>query len=464
MHAALGGVHVVGKGDHHLVIAVVVLHGHLGHSVLLGPGHVDHVGVEGVFVPVDEGDKLPDAPLIAHVVLLLPAGAQVHGLDAQSGVEEGLLPHAGVEGVVVVLQGVEHLRVGLEGDGGAGVVGLAHHGHLLGDLAPGELHLIDLPVLVDLDLQPLAQGVDHRRAHAVEAAGHLIAAAAELAAGVEDGEHHLQGGPAGLGLDVHGDAPAVVGDGDGVPRVDGHGDVGAVARQGLVDGVVHDLIHQVVQARLAGGADVHAGALAHRLQPLQHLDLRAAVFMLHLRGIQFQFFCHNNLQVLKCRRQNAEIQNGFSAHCSRCFCRLVFCFVRLFQTSPLCILHSCILHLFKRVALRPPQQRHRGEGGDIHCGRAVPVPHQHKGPGQVVPDGHHPARLLRPLQKLPGFKGPAGVVQIEDAQNVFMGDHHGLAQMQVHKVPSFFPHSALILWIIFYVDFTAVLFSAFPKR
>ena len=63
---------------------------------------------------------------------------------------------------------------------------------------------------MDPHLQPLAQGVDHAGAHAVEAAGHLVAAAAELAAGVEDGEHHLQGGQAGLGLDVHGDAAAVV--------------------------------------------------------------------------------------------------------------------------------------------------------------------------------------------------------------------------------------------------------------
>ena len=127
------------------------------------------------------------------------AGALVHGADAQAGVEEGLLPHAGVEGIIVVHRVLKHLRVGLEGDGGAGAVGGAHHGHGLGHIAPGKLHLIDLAVLVDLDLQPLGQGVDHAGAHAVEAAGDLVAAAAELAAGVEDGKHHLQGGQAGLG-------------------------------------------------------------------------------------------------------------------------------------------------------------------------------------------------------------------------------------------------------------------------
>ena len=97
MHAALGGVDVVGEGDHDFLIAVVILHGNLGHGVLPGAGHVDHPVVDGGLVAVDEGNKLPDAALVAHVVFLLLAGAQVHGLDAQSGVEEGLLPHAGVE-------------------------------------------------------------------------------------------------------------------------------------------------------------------------------------------------------------------------------------------------------------------------------------------------------------------------------------------------------------------------------
>ena len=132
----------------------------------------------------------------------------------------------------------------------------------------------------------------------MQAAGDLVPAAAELAAGVEDGEHHLQGGLSGLGLDVHRDTASVVGDRDGIAGVDGHRNVGAVAGQSLIDGVVHDLIHQMVQAGLRGGADVHSRTLPHRLQPLQHLDLRAAIFMLHLGGVQFQFFSHSNLRLV----------------------------------------------------------------------------------------------------------------------------------------------------------------------
>ena len=51
-----------------------------------------------------------------------------------------------------------------------------------------------------------------------------------------------------------------------------------MAGQNLVDGVVDDLVDHVVQARaVVGVADVHAGPLADRVEPLQHLDAVGAV-------------------------------------------------------------------------------------------------------------------------------------------------------------------------------------------
>ena len=288
VHAALRGVNVVGEGYQRLVIAVVILHGDLGGGVALRAGDVDDLLVQRRFVAVDIGDEFPDAALVPHGFRLLFAGAGIGDGDAQARVQEGLLPHTGVQRLVVVLQRVEHLAVGLECDGGAGVVGVADHLHLGGDVAAGELHLVDVAVLVNLYLQPFGKGVDHGRADAVQAAGHLVAAAAELAAGMQHGEHHLQRGAARLLLDVHGNAAAIVGDGDGVAGVDGDGNVGAVAGQRFVDGVVHDLVHQMVQTAGAGGTDIHAGPLAHGLQTLKNLDLRGVVFRFHV-GDVFKF-------------------------------------------------------------------------------------------------------------------------------------------------------------------------------
>ena len=79
-------------------------------------------------------------------------------------------------------------------------------------------------------------------------------------------------------VDVDRDAAAVVAHGNRVVGMDFHGDGGRVAGQRLVDAVVHDLIHHVVQARaIVGVADIHAGALANRLQPLENLDGISAV-------------------------------------------------------------------------------------------------------------------------------------------------------------------------------------------
>jgi len=118
------------------------------------------------------------------------------------------------------------------------------------------------------------RSVDHRDAHAVEATGHLVAAVTELAAGVQDGQHDL-GGRLALELRaaVDGDATPVVADLAAAVGQDGDVDAVAVARHGLVDGVVDDLVDEVVQAAGTRRADVHARALAHGLEALEDGDL-----------------------------------------------------------------------------------------------------------------------------------------------------------------------------------------------
>ena len=83
-------------------------------------------------------------------------------------------------------------------------------------------------------------------------------------------------GPALGRVDGDRDATAVVDDAHATVGEQRDLDVVAVARERLVDGVVDDLVDQVVQAALAGRADVHAGALADRLEPLENRD-RAGV-------------------------------------------------------------------------------------------------------------------------------------------------------------------------------------------
>ena len=149
-----------------------------------------------------------------------------------------------MEGLIIINDRIKNLWVRLEGDLCAGVVGAAHNSHLLGDIPPGKLHFIDLTVFVDPHCQPNRQSIDHRSAHAMETAGNLIAAAAKFSSGMQDGIDHLQGRAASLRLNIHGNAPSVVGDGDGLSWIDGDGNMLAVPGQSFVNGIVHDLIDQ----------------------------------------------------------------------------------------------------------------------------------------------------------------------------------------------------------------------------
>jgi hypothetical protein len=96
---------------------------------------------------------------------------------------------------------------------------------------------------------------------------------------VQDGEDDLGRRLLLLLHDRDRDATAVVGDRHRVVGVHDHVDDGAVPGEGLVDGVVDDLPHEVVQAAQAGRADVHAGPLAHRLEALEDGDVRRVVLI-----------------------------------------------------------------------------------------------------------------------------------------------------------------------------------------
>ncbi len=54
-------------------------------------------------------------------------------------------------------------------------------------------------------------------------------------------------------------------------------DLGAVTGQRLVDGVIDNLVDEVVQTAFARGADVHARTLAHRFETLEDGDVLSVV-------------------------------------------------------------------------------------------------------------------------------------------------------------------------------------------
>ena len=207
--------------------------------------------------------------------------ALVDQADLETAVEEGQFAQARPEALENEFRRGENLRVRQEGDLRPGllfVLQLAQHLELLRRFAAGEGHEVHLAIAVDLGFEPLRKRVDALGTHAVEAAAEFVRALAELAAGVQVGQHQLDGRNLPLRMHVDRDAAAVVADGTGPVRVDDHVDMRAETGQMLVDRVVEDLVNAVMQTALVGITDVHSRPLAHRFQTLQLVDLGRAVF------------------------------------------------------------------------------------------------------------------------------------------------------------------------------------------
>ena len=270
------------------------LHGHLDRTVGAFGLEVDWF-VQRFAALVKIGHEVDDAALILEdVAVRLGRGVRhdearicafIGQRDLQTLVQERHLAEARRKHAVIVDGGLsEDLGVGPEGDRGAGVIGSANLVQLLTGFSLLEGDLVFLAIAAHVHPHARGQRVHNRHAHAVQAAGHLVPLAAELAAGVQNGQDDLDRGDLLLGMLVDRDAAPVVGDGDGVIGVNGHLDMAAVTGQRLVDGVVDHLANKMVQAARARRADVHARTLADRLKPFEDLNVRAVVMI--------RFCCH----------------------------------------------------------------------------------------------------------------------------------------------------------------------------
>ena len=292
VRAALDGVDVVDVGVDPLAEALVVLEGDVDGDHLVGI-HGDGIGDELGLACVQVVDELAEAVLaVEHVAAVhLVAGslalavlgglelvhlvAQVRQRDADALVQVGQLAEPVRQGVVLIDDGLgEDGGVRMEGDRGASV-GL---GRGTDDLDGGDglsLRILldeDLPLAVDFRDEQVGQRVHAGDAHAVQAAGDLVAVLVELAARVEDRQDDLERAAVLLLVHAGRDAAAVVLHPHGIVLEDGHLDVRAEAGHRLVDTVVDDFVDKMVETSFTDVSDIHGGALADRLETFQDLD------------------------------------------------------------------------------------------------------------------------------------------------------------------------------------------------
>ena len=278
MRAALVRVDVVGEREHGLDVFRVPLHRDLDLALVVGPFEVDDVLVHGVFGLVDVTDEVANAALVEEL-LGRAAGALVGEDDPQPAGEERRLTEALHEGVRRQLELLEDLRVGHVRNGRSRLAlrNLSDHFQLRRRDAAREFLPVDLAIAAHFRPKPLRQRIDDRDADAVQAAGHLVSVTAELAAGVELRQHDRQCRLSLLRHDVDRDPRSLVSDGHGVIGMEDHLEVVVAACEGFVDGVVDDLVNEVMQSPRARRADVHARAQADRLEAFEDGDVLSGI-------------------------------------------------------------------------------------------------------------------------------------------------------------------------------------------
>ncbi len=263
---------VIGKAEQVFLVGIVPLHGHFHSDAIFFPVEleVEHL-VQGRLVLVQVADEgTQTAVILEHILFAI---ALIQQVDTHPGVQEAQFPQAFGQNVIVKLDIGKRFRRRAEVNGRPAAVGIAYHFQRHSRYTVAVELLVDLAITTNGQLQLFGEGIHYGNAHTMESAGHLVAVVVEFTTGVEHGHDHFGGGHAFFFVHVHGNTPAIVLNGHGFIRVDNHLDLGTVASQRLVDGVIHHLEDHMVQASaIIRIPDVHARALANGVQPFQHLD------------------------------------------------------------------------------------------------------------------------------------------------------------------------------------------------
>src|SRR5581483_11367891 len=298
VRAAIHGVDVVRETEDRLGIAVVVLQADLDVDFVLIGLHVDRLVVQYRFAAVQVLDKFRDAAVVLEFGSLRFAGFRIRGAlvgqrDQQALVKERQLTEALRQGVEVVFRRSENALIGKEVNLSAALLCSTGLLELRSGIAFGIGLLPGKSVTPDFEVQIFAECVDAGNAYTMQSTGNFVRRAIELAAGVELGHHDL-GGWNLFAIDIHrvdGNAAAVIYDRDGVVDVNGDFDFVGMSSQRLVNGIVHDLVHEVVQTHLAGRADVHSGPLADGFHPAKNFDRFGSVVGIAIGGRSLTVLC-----------------------------------------------------------------------------------------------------------------------------------------------------------------------------
>ena len=304
MRAAIRGIDIIHEGENAFRIAVIMLECNLNQNAILLAGSIENRIIQRLTAMIQKMYEFLDAALIVEGMLLLHALAQIGKVNFQplcqkSRFAEPLLQHIIIKNGFLknrIIRQKMHIR--------PCDLGFAHNSQRLCNIPTGIFLLMNFPIPMHLHHKPFGQRIYNRRTNAVQTAGNLISAAAEFTACMQNRKYHLQRAHAFLVIDINGNAAPVIHNGNGIIGVDFYGNLVTEPCKRFIHGVIYNFINQMMQTLCAGGADIHTGALSHRLQPFQNLNLICIIFRRHQIPLFRFIFSHNFLGKKKRKNKN----------------------------------------------------------------------------------------------------------------------------------------------------------------
>ena len=232
MRAALFCVDIIDEAVDVLCIAVVVLHGNLDDILILRAIEIDWLRVDDFLFAVQMLHEGTDTALIE--IRITASIALIRKRDRNALIQEGQFAQTMLERIEIVRRHREDLRIWCKMHARTRFFRLTDNLQRTLRHTAGERNLMDLAIALDLHFHGCAQRVDDGDTDAMQAAGYLIAIAAELAAGMQYRQNDLNGRLAAF-MHIDRNATAIINNRDAVILLDGYIDMAAITSQGLID-------------------------------------------------------------------------------------------------------------------------------------------------------------------------------------------------------------------------------------
>ena len=290
MTTAVLGVDVIRKGHDTLVVAVIVLQCNFRKGIIQSSRNIDNFS--DCFITSDTVDmlhKLTNTALIVQnfrLHFLRISGIRNYNPD--SGIQESLFSHAFEKDFIVIASCLKDFGICLESNHRTSFCGLVNDFQWLFVFATVKMLEVDIFTVFDGNFQPFRKCIHDRCADTMQTAGNLITATAKLTAGMKDSINDCCRRNALSGVNSCRNPSTVIRDTDDIIRENFNLDFCAVPCQCFINGIVHNLIDQMMQTINTGRADIHTWTDTNRLKTFQDLNLfRTIAFFFHFFTLLF---------------------------------------------------------------------------------------------------------------------------------------------------------------------------------